>query len=205
MKNMTAAAIFRAGKDLFLCQGYEKTTVREVAKRAGVNPALISYHFGSKRNLFKQVLIEQFYDLKRDFQDTIVQEDTIYGKLEAFIRVHNAHLEKNSGGYRFMVRELHFSQDIMEECLRNDLRDESDFFHTYLVTEIEHAMEAGQIRSLSPIHLLLHIISMNVFYFITGKRILARLCKVDTDIDQYEGQRVDEIVDLILCSLRPEK
>lgn len=36
----------------FLAEGYDTVTLRSVAEEAGVDPALISYHFGSKRGLF---------------------------------------------------------------------------------------------------------------------------------------------------------
>jgi len=48
----TKARIADAAKELFLEQGYRGTTVRAVAARAGVDQALISYHFGSKQGLF---------------------------------------------------------------------------------------------------------------------------------------------------------
>ncbi|MGW2472756.1 TetR family transcriptional regulator [Streptomyces sp. NPDC001665] len=41
---------------LFLERGYRATTLRAVAGAAGVDPALISYHFGSKKGLFADVM-----------------------------------------------------------------------------------------------------------------------------------------------------
>ncbi|KRD23549.1 MULTISPECIES: TetR family transcriptional regulator [unclassified Streptomyces] len=44
--------ILAAAKTAFLRHGYHATTMRAVASAAGVDPALISYHFGSKQGLF---------------------------------------------------------------------------------------------------------------------------------------------------------
>ncbi|WP_340373739.1 TetR family transcriptional regulator [Streptomyces sp. SS7] len=44
--------ILAAAKTAFLRHGYNATTMRAVASAAGVDPALISYHFGSKQGLF---------------------------------------------------------------------------------------------------------------------------------------------------------
>jgi len=52
----TKARIAAAGRELFLRHGYRATTVRAVADRAGVDSALIGYHFGSKQGLFAQSL-----------------------------------------------------------------------------------------------------------------------------------------------------
>jgi AcrR family transcriptional regulator len=52
----TKAHIAEAARELFLEYGYKGTTVRAVAAAAGVDSALISYHFGSKQALFGQSL-----------------------------------------------------------------------------------------------------------------------------------------------------
>ena len=48
----TQEAILTAARESFLTQGYEGTTIRAVARAAGVDPALVSYYFGSKGDLF---------------------------------------------------------------------------------------------------------------------------------------------------------
>ncbi|MEO3744800.1 TetR family transcriptional regulator [Plantactinospora sp. B5E13] len=52
----TRSRIAEVARELFLRHGYQGTTVRAVAAAAGVDPALISYHFGSKQGLFGQSL-----------------------------------------------------------------------------------------------------------------------------------------------------
>ena len=45
-------AIRVAAKELFAECGFERTTIRGVARRAGVDPALVMQYFGSKEGLF---------------------------------------------------------------------------------------------------------------------------------------------------------
>ncbi|WUJ26839.1 TetR family transcriptional regulator [Micromonospora sp. NBC_00389] len=52
----TKARITEVARGLFLEHGYRGTTVRAIAVAAGVDSALISYHFGSKQGLFGQCL-----------------------------------------------------------------------------------------------------------------------------------------------------
>jgi AcrR family transcriptional regulator len=52
----TKARIAEAARALFTERGYKATTVRSIAAAAGVDQALISYHFGSKKGLFGQSL-----------------------------------------------------------------------------------------------------------------------------------------------------
>jgi len=51
----TRQAILTAARGLFSELGYEQTTVRAVAHRAGVDPALVMKYFGSKDGLFDAV------------------------------------------------------------------------------------------------------------------------------------------------------
>lgn len=51
-RRRTESAILEAAKDLFAEKGFERTTIRGVASVAGVDPALVMQHFGSKENLF---------------------------------------------------------------------------------------------------------------------------------------------------------
>jgi AcrR family transcriptional regulator len=48
----TRSAILAAAERLFGEQGYERTTVREIAERAGIDPAMVIRYFGSKDGLF---------------------------------------------------------------------------------------------------------------------------------------------------------
>ncbi|WP_051110103.1 TetR/AcrR family transcriptional regulator [Saccharomonospora halophila] len=52
----TRDAIERSAQALFAARGFDSTTVRAIAADAGVDPALISHFFGSKRDLFVAVL-----------------------------------------------------------------------------------------------------------------------------------------------------
>ena len=50
------AAIIDAARRQFAEQGYEGASMRAIARSAGVDPALVSYYFGSKSGLFLESL-----------------------------------------------------------------------------------------------------------------------------------------------------
>lgn len=52
----TKAALVRAATDLFAREGVEAASTRTIAKQAGVNAALIQYHFQNKQGLLETVL-----------------------------------------------------------------------------------------------------------------------------------------------------
>lgn len=52
--------LLESGKKLFAQQGFDKTSIREIAMDAGVNSAMISYHFGSKENMIAHIFKTYF-------------------------------------------------------------------------------------------------------------------------------------------------
>lgn len=53
----TRAAILAAARTLFATNGFERTTVREIAERAAIDPAMLIRYFGSKDELFAQAAV----------------------------------------------------------------------------------------------------------------------------------------------------
>jgi TetR/AcrR family transcriptional regulator, regulator of cefoperazone and chloramphenicol sensitivity len=64
----TRARLLDAAAALFAEQGFHGTTVREIAHRAGVNLAAGNYHFGSKRELYLEVLRGHFARVQRELR-----------------------------------------------------------------------------------------------------------------------------------------
>jgi AcrR family transcriptional regulator len=52
----TRRALLAAGRELFASEGFDRTTVRAVAERAGVNQALLFRYFGNKEGLFAEAV-----------------------------------------------------------------------------------------------------------------------------------------------------
>ena len=62
MKNKmtTKEKILKVSAKLFAEKGFYGTSIRDIAKQAKVNVAAINYHFGSKKNLYLEVIQEIF-------------------------------------------------------------------------------------------------------------------------------------------------
>lgn len=54
------AEILAAGFEVFTESGYERTTIADVGRRAGVSPALVVHYFGTKAELFEAVIQDRF-------------------------------------------------------------------------------------------------------------------------------------------------
>ena len=60
----TRDRVLRAATELFAERGFHGTKVRDIAARAGANVAAGNYHFGSKRDLYLEVLRALFAEVR---------------------------------------------------------------------------------------------------------------------------------------------
>jgi len=64
----TKERLLAAASRLFAERGFQATSVREIAERAGTNIASGNYHYGSKKALYLEVLREQFRDIQSELR-----------------------------------------------------------------------------------------------------------------------------------------
>lgn len=64
----TKVKIMEVARILFANQGFEGTSVREIAKQAEVNIASVNYHFSNKENLFNEILHLGYVDCSKEIR-----------------------------------------------------------------------------------------------------------------------------------------
>lgn len=109
--------------ELFAEQGYEKTSLREIAERLGVTKAALYYHFKTKED----ILVGLFQDLQRPIDELIewanIQPRTLDTKREILLRYSEA-LTDAAPLFRFMqenqatVRELSVGETFKDRMIR---------------------------------------------------------------------------------------
>lgn len=63
--------IVEAGRSVFLESGYEGARTSAIAKRAGVNEAMLYQHFESKEDIFKAAVLDPLRDRLDDFVEAV--------------------------------------------------------------------------------------------------------------------------------------
>lgn len=64
----TKERLVAAAANLFAERGYQATSVRDIARRAGANVASGHYHYGSKKALYLEVLRDQFRSVQSELR-----------------------------------------------------------------------------------------------------------------------------------------
>jgi AcrR family transcriptional regulator len=101
----TRRALLEAGAHLFPERGFDGVSVEELAARARINKALISYHFGGKRGLYVAVLESAFADMAERLQR--IDEDATDARegLHRFFGAFAAMLRKRPDFSALFLRE----------------------------------------------------------------------------------------------------
>ena len=90
----TKEKILDTAERLFGQQGFPCTSLRQITDEAGVNLAAVNYHFGSKEDLYKGVLIRRLRPVNEERMRLLTHVEQLAGEqpvpirsiLETFIR-----------------------------------------------------------------------------------------------------------------------
>lgn len=104
--NKTKKAIFMGAIDVFSKSGYEKSTMDEVAKAAGVAKGTLYYHFKSKEELFYFVVQTGIDLVKEDIVKTADSIEDPMDKVKAISRLELQYVYDNKDLFRVIISHL---------------------------------------------------------------------------------------------------
>lgn len=150
MKRDSAAtrdAVFKAAADLFSRHGFDGVTVDDIAKAAGVNRAMLYYHFADKLALYRDIVCRMLDEAAARVSAIAQQPASAPQKLERFIAGFVALTDSHPYLPPLMLREisegaLHFDAEILTR-MRN-------VFVTFAHI-ISEGVEAGVFREVNPV------------------------------------------------------
>ena len=92
----TRSAVLKAARTVFARRGFEGASTREVAEVAGVNNAMIYYHFKDKNELYRSVLARSFAEFDRIWEHPVFDDPAAPSRqkirtyVDGFIRFQHA-------------------------------------------------------------------------------------------------------------------
>jgi len=198
----TEQVILEAAEREFLDKGYALSKTVGIAKRAGVNHAMLHYYFRTKENLFDKVFQRKIILLTNSFMSSIEDELPFIEKVEYVIKAHFDFMMSNPKLPFFIVNEFLTNKNrldkfsvIADPVIKDILKK--------LETEMKASMKRGEICSVDPAHLLLDIISLNTTFFVTLPIIERVTYLFEGKYDLFLNEKRKENVELILKRLRP--
>jgi len=115
----TKRKIMLAASELFVKKGYDRTSIRDITDFAKSNISSVNYHFGSKENLFKEI-VTSFARENIGFADRILRDpqnfQDVETRLELFIGSFLDFLFQNYCQTILVLNEVDFSKSEMQEA-----------------------------------------------------------------------------------------
>jgi TetR/AcrR family transcriptional regulator len=102
----TRRALLQAGAELFAERGFDAVPIGEVAARAGVNKALISYHFRGKRGLYVAILESAFGEMRARLEAIEAKADNAGVALRGFLGAFRSVAGERPGFPTLFLREV---------------------------------------------------------------------------------------------------
>ncbi len=154
-------AILKAAEEEFAERGFGGARAQSIATRAGVNKALPFYHFGSKAELYDEVVKRALGRLGEFMADALVAP-TPRERLASFVHRLFAYLADNPNWARLIVREVIDEQSRARDVASQYLKPLVDGGRESMIRD----MEAGRMRRIDELQLIISITVETFGYFL---------------------------------------
>lgn len=140
----TAEAILDAAEPLFGSQGFAATTIKQIGKAAGLNPALIYYYFGSKEDLYRALLNRLFGTLTQRGAERLATVSSPEEAIRTLLGLQSEIMSRSPSLPRILAREM---ADHGAAHAQEGIAHLSATLFSRLHALIQHGQAAGTIRA----------------------------------------------------------
>jgi len=165
----TRAAILKAALEEFSHEGVTGARTDEIARRAGVNKALLYYYFKDKEGLYAAALEQVFSGLHERVVSVLERTDLPpRERLLLYARTHFDYIASAPVYPRLVQREFMRSAGrALTPAASKILEKHGKPLYNRLEKLINEGIASGDFRRVDPIHTVTSIIGTIVFYFIS--------------------------------------
>jgi AcrR family transcriptional regulator len=129
MKKNSKDAIIKAAISLFATKGFHDTSIREIAGKAKVNVANISYYFQNKEGLLEYCFMAYYENYLKELEKGMCDLNTgAYHALKKVVENLMSFHYQNSHLARFILRELSVDSQIVREMMSTYSAKEKYYF-----------------------------------------------------------------------------
>ena len=187
-------ALLTAAHEVMAEKGYPRVTLREVAERAGVQPALVNYYFGGKDGLLRSVIASVAEKMRLRIQQTVSGEGTPEERIRELVHGIVQALTAAPYAPRLMAEQVLFADaGVIEEFVENFARPNLAAIRSLL----DDGREMGSLRAADPRFLLPAMVGACTFFFL-GAPIIRRLYGIEEIGAELAREFADRTAELIL-------
>ena len=195
--------IMMVAEKLFAANGYNGTSVRDIAAKAKVNVSMISYYFGSKENLMEE-LFKWRMEEGLNFAKNILENNELneIQKIDAFVDNFVNRVQRLRDFFLLVHTQQVISQN---KNIQNFLRASKINYIEINQKIIEQGLETGIFTKKPSYHLLQCTISGTIFNAMHGMKMYKEYLKKQKsyfDEKHFENQYFQEASDHVKTIVR---
>ncbi len=194
----TEQKIFDAATELFLEKGVDRTSVREIAAKAGINLALMNYYFRSKENLFDAIFSQLVKKNTRKLIQILDSDLGLEEKIRQYTGVYIDMLSENPLLVSFVMAILHRSRERITELKSISSLYSTEQFTRQLVDE----GRSGNIVRTDPTQLFVDMLSLIAFPFAIRLLIMDKNNFSEEDFAAFVEERKKRVPEMLIRSLK---
>ncbi len=200
--SQTELRILEAASEVFLRKGKDGARMKEIARKAGINQALLHYYFRTKDRLYEKVLRREFSRFLDSFLSAVEEESEIQTFLHNFIDRYIDALAERPEVVQFVLWEIRQGGRVFRSVLRRRFGGKEIINYPF-VRLILLAQEKGEIRKVDPVQLVISLLGMCLYPFIARPILEKLLLDEGGGFEQFVQARKEAIFDLVWNGLRP--
>lgn len=155
-KAETRKAIVNSAVQLFSEKGFDKTSIEDIAKNAGIGKATVYTYFATKNDIFITYCDDELEEAFDNLNATDQQGVNLLDQLVNFFLIQFKFVTQNHEFGRQMLREMVFPKQINEKAKERDQR-----YFDYLGELFQAAQLRGQLSEDQDLYLLkIHFFSL---------------------------------------------
>ena len=104
--NSKQIEILHISEILFAEKGFDGTSIREIAKAADINVAMVSYYFGSKEKLLDAIIIHRVSGFRMILENLKLETISPIEKIKKFVALYINKLNENKNVYQIIHFEI---------------------------------------------------------------------------------------------------
>lgn len=170
--------ILQVAETLFAEKGFDGTSIRNIAKEAKINVAMVSYYFGSKERLLESLILFRTTDLKFQIENLLAESLEPIEKVNKLIEIYINRINCNKGIYRILHFEFSNEKRDIDLQALNDLRSGN---LKALMSIIEEGQNKGVFRKDIIVPLITPTILGTFFHFHMNKPYFKNLLQLNTE------------------------
>lgn len=196
----TRERLIAAGRVVFAENGYEGASVRAITGRAEVNLGAVTYHFGSKENLYHEVIRSVLLPLRERILAIAAAPDPAAARIEAFLRAFLDHVRANPDQPRFMLQQL-----VKGPSIPPVLLELMGPVFAALHAVVEDGQREGTIEGGPALFHVLSLLAQPVYFMLVTHKAPPGLLRPDPSDPAVRAAMTDHVVRFALGGLAPRE